>query len=182
MNFLKGVVCVFIGTLLCLAGSNACAQNYKQPTKKQTQQDTTTTIEQKSQRIEQKTDRIEQKGERVEQSIQRSADLEIDGLIVDETITKIGRDFYDIFHRQWEAPANSSNFTILIQEKPTRSNGAYVIVSVNDEPIFEYNLQPRYDTIEEVANYTVTLVYEYLVSDNLNKQLEAEGKKAREVY
>jgi len=182
LRFLKVVICVFIVVLPAFIGSTACAQKYKEPTKKQTQQDTTTTIEQKSQRIEQKTDRIEQKGERLEQNIQRSADLEIDGLIVDETITKIGRDFYDIFHRQWEAPANSTNFTILIQEKPTRSNGAYVIISVNDETVFEYNLQPRYDQIEEVANYTVSLVYEFLMSDNLNKKLEAEGKKAREVY
>lgn len=189
MKFLKGIVCAFIVTLLCFAGSNAYAQNYKPPTKKQTKQDTTTTYEQKNQRIEQKSDRIEQKsermeqkGERIEQNIKRSADLEVDGLIVDETITKIGRDFYGIFQRQWEAPPNSSNYTILIQEKPTRNNGAYVIISVNDEPIFEYNLEPRYDLIEEVANYTVSIVYEHLISDNLNKQLESEGKKEREVY
>ena len=182
MKFLKVVICVFIVALPTFLGSNAYAQKYKQPVKKQSPQDTTTTLEQKNQRIEQKTDRIEQKGERLEQNIQRSADLEIDGLIVDETITKIGRDFYDIFHRQWEAPASSTNFTILIQEKPTRSNGAYVVVSVNDETVFEYNLQPRYDQIEEAANYTVTLVYEFLMSENLNKKLEAEGKKAREVY
>lgn len=157
---------MFISCVLVLISSTSYAQNYKQSTQKQAKQDTLT---------------YEQKHQPLERFVQ-SADLEVDGLIVDETITKIGRDFYDVFNRQWEAPNDIHNYTILIQEKPTRSNGAYVVVSVNDEPVFEYNVQPRYDVIEEVATYTVAIVYEYLVSDKLNKQLEAEGKKAREVF
>ena len=172
LKLLKFTLRVTIVGLLALMACNesAYAQNKKQPVPKkeqmQSKQDTTS---------------YEQKDQPLERFV-RSADLEVDGLIVDETITKIGRDFYDIFHRQWEAPAGATNFTILIQEKPTRNNGAYVVVSVNDEPVFEYTLQPRYDLIEEVATYTVSMVYEYLVSDQLNKQLEAEGKKAREVF
>ncbi|WP_179222968.1 CsgE family curli-type amyloid fiber assembly protein [Pontibacter ummariensis] len=117
-----------------------------------------------------------------EQHIKRSADLEIDGLIVDETITKIGRDFYEVFNRQWEAPPMASNYTILIEEMPARGNTSIVSLSVNDEKLFEQAMQPRYDIIEEIASYMVGAVYEYLVKDELNKQLEAEGRKAREVY
>ena len=117
-----------------------------------------------------------------EQYIRNSADLEIDGLIVDKTITKIGRDFYDVFQRQWEAPPMVENFTILIEELPSRGNVSIVSLSVNEDKLFEQPLQPRYDTIEEVATYMVGVVYEYLLNDQLNKQLEAEGKKAREVF
>ncbi|MBB6612493.1 hypothetical protein H7F15_15720 [Pontibacter sp. Tf4] len=162
MHLKTTIVAVLLLLPFLLAGTSAFAQSKKQPVP----QDTVT---------------YEKKNQPMERFV-RSADLEVDGLIVDRTITKIGRDFYDIFHRQWEAPADAHNFTILIEEKPTRSNGAYVVVSVNDEPVFEYQLQPRYDVIEEVANYTVAMVYEYLVTDQLNKQLEAEGKKAREVF
>ncbi|MCB0753318.1 MAG: hypothetical protein KDC52_17740, partial [Ignavibacteriae bacterium] len=38
--------------------------------------------------------------------------FEIDNLIVDETITKIGNDFYESFYNSWEAPPNSPNITI----------------------------------------------------------------------
>ncbi|WP_170871887.1 CsgE family curli-type amyloid fiber assembly protein [Pontibacter indicus] len=139
------------------------------------------TIQQDTISYEDKEQRIEQKNQTLERFI-KSADLEIDGLIVDETITKIGRDFYDIFNRQWEAPPDVKNYTILIQEKPTRGNGAYVILVVNDEPVFEYILQPRYDMIEEVSTYAVTFITEYVVNNQLNQQLEAEGRKAYEVY
>ncbi|MDX5435755.1 MAG: curli production assembly/transport protein CsgE, partial [Pontibacter sp.] len=117
-----------------------------------------------------------------EQKARNSADLEIDGLIVDETITKIGRDFYDVFHRQWEAPPMATNYTILIKELPARGNSSLVSLSVNEVKVFEQVMQPRYDVIEEVATYLASAVYEYLVNDQLNKQLEAEGKKAREVF
>ena len=117
-----------------------------------------------------------------EQNIRSSADLEIDGLIVDETITKTGRDFYEVFQRQWEAPPMAKNFTILIEELPSRGNISIVSLSVNENKLFEQPLQPRYDIVEEVATYMVGVVYEYLLNDQLNKQLEAEGKKAREVF
>ncbi|WP_299702167.1 CsgE family curli-type amyloid fiber assembly protein [uncultured Pontibacter sp.] len=130
---------------------------------------------------EDKQQRIEQKDQPLERFV-RSADLEVDGLIVDETITKIGRDFYDLFNRQWETPPNVKNYTILIQERPTRGNGAYVLIVVNDEPVFEYILQPRYDMVEEVSTYAVTIITEYVVNNQLNQQLEAEGRKARDVF
>ncbi|WP_162054345.1 CsgE family curli-type amyloid fiber assembly protein [Pontibacter pamirensis] len=117
-----------------------------------------------------------------EQNIRSSADLEIDGLIVDNTITKAGRDFYEVFQRQWEAPPMARNFTIEIEELPARGNITVVSLSVNEDRLFEQPLQPRYDIIEEVATYMVGVVYEYLVKDQLNKQLEAEGKKEREVF
>ncbi|RNI27208.1 hypothetical protein EFA69_13685 [Rufibacter immobilis] len=124
----------------------------------------------------------EQQNRLNEQRLKTSADLEIDGLVMDETVTKIGRTFYDVFHMQWEAPQGVRNFTIVVKEKPARGNGAIVSVAVNDENIFEYQLQPRQEVIEEVASYVVALVTEHLMKDQLAKQLEAEGRKAREVY
>lgn len=117
-----------------------------------------------------------------EQHIRSSAELEIDGLVVDKTITKTGRDFYEIFQRQWQAPPGAKNFTITIEELPSRGNTSVVSLSVNDDKLFEQMLQPRYDVVEEIATYMVGVVYEHLLQDQLNKQLEEEGKKAYEVY
>ncbi len=125
---------------------------------------------------------INQKPNQFEEAIRRSADLEVDGLIVDETITKIGRDFYEVFHRQWEAPPAAKNFTILIKERPTRGNGALIQVALNDELLFEQQLQPRYDVIEETAIYVAGALYEYLARNQLQQQLEAEGQQQREVF
>nr|WP_230392275.1 curli production assembly/transport protein CsgE [Pontibacter sp. FD36] len=108
--------------------------------------------------------------------------MEVDGLIVDETITKVGRDFYEIFHNKWEPPLFAKNFTILIKEFPTRGNGALVQIQVNEELIFEQQLQPRYDVIEELAGYGVAVAIEYLENDRLRQQLDADGKRAIEKF
>lgn len=172
MSFRPSVYSLFLLLLLVVAGE-AYAQQ-KQPQQPEPQD--TVLLEKGIEPID-----LEQSGQ-YEQNIRSSADLEIDGLIVDKTITKAGRDFYDVFQRQWEAPPMAQNFTIQIEELPSRGNITVVSLSVNEDKLFEQPLQPRYDIIEEVATYMVGVVYEYLVNDQLNKQLEAEGKKAREVF
>lgn len=88
--------------------------------------------------------------------------LELDGLVMDETRSKIGRDFYDIFYQQWQAPPDSKNYTITISEKPTPTLGSLVTVRVNDQQVFQYRLQPRYEIIKQVAEYAARVTYSYM--------------------
>lgn len=73
------------------------------------------------------------------------------GLVVDETRTTIGRDFYDVFYEAWEAPEGSVNYTVVVEEQPVPSLGARVIVRINDDVAFDTRLQPRYDQIRQAA-------------------------------
>lgn len=91
--------------------------------------------------------------------------LEIDGLVMDETRSKIGKDFYDVFYQRWQAPESASNFTIRISERPTPTLGSFVSVRVNDNLTFQYRLQPRYDIIETAAIYAVRMTRQYLANN-----------------
>lgn len=115
---------------------------------------------------EQRTSQQEEAQAKAEQQIF----LELDGLVMDETRSKIGRDFYNIFYQQWEAPPNSNNYTITISEKPTPTLGSLISVSVNDQQVFEYRLQPRYEIIEQVAKYAVRVTYAYM-KDNKHEYI-----------
>ncbi len=81
--------------------------------------------------------------------------LEIDGLIVDETLSKIGRDFYDYFYSRWQAPPDAVNFTVTITEQPVPGLGTRVLVKVNDELVFQAQLQPREELIENAAQQAI---------------------------
>ena len=101
--------------------------------------------------------------------------LEIDNLIVAETVTKIGNDFYDSFYNSWEPPANTPSFTIIISEKPYPGRGNLIIVNINDLDIFQRFVTPRYDEIVEVAGYAVNAAKNYLISyEDIQKQLNDE--------
>lgn len=75
----------------------------------------------------------------------------IDGLVVDETVTRIGHDFYDVFYGAWKPPPGAANYTIRIQEQPAPGLGTRVLLLLNDEVLFQLQLQPRYDVIEELG-------------------------------
>ena len=86
----------------------------------------------------------------------------ISGMVIDETRSKIGRDFYDLFYQNWTAPEEVSGFTITITEQPAPGLGTIISVKANDTETFKYRLQPRYDFIQQAARYAVRLTYNYL--------------------
>jgi hypothetical protein len=88
--------------------------------------------------------------------------LEIDGLVVDETVTRMGRDFYEVFHAAWEPPEGQFNYIIRLQEQPIPGLGTRVILLFNDEVLFQLQLQPRYDYIEELAQLAAQYTREEL--------------------
>jgi len=75
----------------------------------------------------------------------------INGLVVDETRTTIGRDFYDVFYDAWVAPENSINYTIVVEEQPVPGRGTRLIIRLNDEVAFDTRLQPGYERIQQAA-------------------------------
>ena len=77
--------------------------------------------------------------------------ITIDGLVINETRTKIGNDFFDVFYSRWTPPEDARNFTITIKEQPMPSLGTRVVVDLNGEPTFQARLQPRYEYIERAA-------------------------------
>lgn len=119
------------------------------------------------------------------QSIRQRASLgpESSGLIVDQTITKIGHDFYDQFFSHWEPPPGNDDFTITINERPARGNNAIVALSVNENELLEFPLQAKYDLIEEAAQQAIEVATGFLQqAQNLSKQLEKGNKQPLETY
>lgn len=102
------------------------------------------------------------KQEEAQAEIEQQIFLEIDGIVVDETRSKIGRDFYDVFYQLWQAPTDAKRFTITISELPAPGLGTIIYVKVNDTETFRYRLQPRFDFIQEAGRYAVNLTYRYL--------------------
>jgi hypothetical protein len=90
--------------------------------------------------------------------------MEIDGLVVDETITRIGRDFYAEFYRLWQRPPGSLNYTVVVEEQPMPGMGTRILVRVNDELAFQTQLQPRLEMIEEAAWQGVGFTYRFVQS------------------
>lgn len=116
-------------------------------------------------------------------NIKSDGDLEIDGLIVDETKTKVGRDFYDFFYRDWVAPKDASNYSIFIIEKPFRLNTTIIEIKINEITVIESFLQPRGDFVETLAIESVANTQLYLLQyEQLVKDLGGEDVRGSGIY
>ncbi len=110
-------------------------------------------------------------------------DIEIEGLIVDQTQTKIGHDFYDLFYSNWQPPDNFGDYTIIVEEKPLPQLGTQVTIKVNDNEIFQQILQPRYDIIESMAQYGVELSFNYIQNyEAIQKQLAGDDLQGSGIF
>jgi curli production assembly/transport component CsgE len=111
------------------------------------------------------------------------ADIEIDGLLFDETKTKSGRDFYDYFYSGWEAPAEAKNYSIIIQEKPYRLTTTMIEVKINETMVFQSFLQPRQEIVEMLAEQATQRTRVYLQNyEEIIRQLEGEDRSGSGIF
>ncbi|MHA7128919.1 CsgE family curli-type amyloid fiber assembly protein [Algoriphagus namhaensis] len=109
--------------------------------------------------------------------------LEIDGLVIDETKTKSGREFYDLFYRDWTAPEGAKNYSIFIVEKPFRLNQTFIEVSINETMVYQTFLQPRYEFIETIAQESIASTQFYLAQyEELVRQLGGEDQSGSGIF
>ncbi len=108
---------------------------------------------------------------------------EAEGLVLDQAISKLGHDFYDLFYGAFEAPPGSAEFTVLIGERPGRGNSSLLVLTVNDQELIETPLPTRLDQQEELVGQAVEIAQGYLVeAQNVSRQLEAGRRTPLEVY
>ncbi|WP_340104015.1 CsgE family curli-type amyloid fiber assembly protein [Rhodohalobacter sp. 8-1] len=98
----------------------------------------------------------------IQRESERQLMIEIDGMVHDDTRSKVGRDFYNVFYSYWQSPENAHNFNIRVSEQPSPNLGTTIYVTVNYTETFRMRLQPRYEMIEEAGKYAVRQTFAYL--------------------
>jgi len=88
---------------------------------------------------------------------------EITGLIIEETMTKIGYDFYEYFFLLWETPeVELKDYNILISERASPMWGSLVEVKIGETTVWSNMLRPRSAEIEESAQQAIEATKNYL--------------------
>jgi curli production assembly/transport component CsgE len=74
-----------------------------------------------------------------------AADIEIPGLIANETRTPAGREFFDAFLSSWQSLDPDGKWSLVINEKPAARGGSLVTISLGGSAIFQrfvsYNMR-----------------------------------------
>ena len=110
-------------------------------------------------------------------------DLEIGEMIFDETITKVGRDFYEIFFNNWSNPTEIKDFSITVKEMPMPGVGTQITVTIDDFELVKQFIRPNQEMIEMLAEYTVGMATQYLLNyQEIQAQLQSEDQAGTGIF
>jgi len=134
--------------------------------------------------VELRNDSVEKIGQNIKKPRSNLDALEIQGLIIDETRSKIGRDFYEIFFRKWIAPkGDNGDFIITIKELPSFGRSSRVALEVNSQQLGVRNLIPRLEFVEQQVNASIRQIRRYLTQrSNISKDLENEDTSGSGIF
>ncbi|PAP77442.1 CsgE family curli-type amyloid fiber assembly protein [Rubrivirga marina] len=84
--------------------------------------------------------------------------LGIGQLVVDETVSRSGSYFYDVFYRLWSPPEDSRFMSVVLSEQPLPGQGTLVAIRLDGELVFQARLSPREEEAEQLARQAVVFV------------------------
>jgi curli production assembly/transport component CsgE len=111
-------------------------------------------------------------------------DLEIDQLVVNQTLSKAGNDFYELFYSKWSWPYTAEgSFIIIISERPTFGNTTIVEIMLNEVIAYENFIQSRYDVLDELSNSAIESLQQIILNyAEVIKQLDGEDISGTGIY
>lgn len=87
--------------------------------------------------------------------------LELSGLTIDDTKTRVGQQFYDTFFKKYNQLSQKFQGTVIIAEQPTFGRNTRITVTIDDQLIYAFVARADEEAIEEEANRTLGLLTEY---------------------
>ncbi|SEQ14412.1 curli production assembly/transport component CsgE [Solimonas aquatica] len=102
----------------------------------------------------------------------QAADIEVPGLLANETRTFAGREFYDSFATVWQAYDPDGRFSLTINEKPAARLGSLVTVLFNGQVVFQRFISFNARMARAVGADASGRVYSAVMSAQLNDMLK----------
>ncbi len=101
--------------------------------------------------------------------VEEDAVFELKGLTIDETKTKVGKDFYDLFYLQYSQLPDKSSGAVTISELPLRGTSGQISIQIDDKVIYSFMTNPNEDYLKEQLAAGLKYIKEFNAKKNLIK-------------
>lgn len=103
------------------------------------------------------------------------------GVVVNDTVTFIGNEFYSTFVASWREEPNVERFTVTVRERPSARWGSLISVEYENREMFRAFLSPgRRDFVRQAAQDASRIVYQNVVDTEVQRQLFRDPDMARD--
>ncbi|QKG53944.1 CsgE family curli-type amyloid fiber assembly protein [Hymenobacter sp. BRD67] len=109
--------------------------------------------------------------------VQPGMEAESEGFVLDQTLTKQGRDFYELFFGTMQENTGLGDYTIVVTERPLRGNSSLVAITVNDTELLEMPLPTRAEQQQEAVAAAVDAAREFLQQQQATTTQLANGNQ-----
>lgn len=108
-----------------------------------------------------------------------SVEPEIDGLVIDQTLTRIGAELYRNFMLYWTPPSEEGikGYSLTIVERASAQWGFWVWVLVNDTIVFQKVMKPQADDVEYDARAAVAMARKFLIEQSRGENIKLSDLK-----
>lgn len=102
-------------------------------------------------------------------TVEKDEIFELKGLTIDETKTKVGKDFYDLFYIQYSQIPDKSNSAITISELPMRGTSGQISIQIDDKVVYSFVTNPSEDFLKEQISNSLRFIKDFNAKKNLIK-------------
>lgn len=93
--------------------------------------------------------------------IKKEEDFVLKGIVIDDVITKVGKDFHDYFYQNYSTSGNMHPFIITIKEKPYFGRSSIITVTSEDRVLFEFMSKPDEEYLRSAVKASIQRVNQY---------------------
>ncbi|OVE54214.1 MULTISPECIES: CsgE family curli-type amyloid fiber assembly protein [Chryseobacterium] len=101
--------------------------------------------------------------------IEEDVFFELKGLTIDETKSKVGKDFYDMFYMNYSQIKDKLNAAVKISELPVRGTNGQINIEIEDKIIYSFITNPSEDYLKEQLVAALKYIKEFNAKKNLIK-------------
>lgn len=98
-----------------------------------------------------------------------SADVEIDGLLLDNTISRQGREFSFFFSQYWREVPDTQGMNVQLVEEVVPRAGTRLMVKLNRQPVYATYLGRRHSPVKEQAEQAILVLMQALASNRFGQ-------------
>jgi curli production assembly/transport component CsgE len=96
---------------------------------------------------------------------------EYGGVVIDQTLTGLGRYFYVKFSAAWSERGNADAYVLAIKELPSSRGGTDVVMYSNEVPVLRTVLPRSYTAVSSLSEAAVEQVYSFLEQQRIQAAL-----------
>ncbi len=104
------------------------------------------------------------------------------GVVINQTVSVAGQDFYQYFVTVWRDKQGSEKYTLAVRERPSARWGSEVWIEFAQRTVYRSHLPPARAAIKPISEQAADMTYEAVVQAEMLRRLITDADIGRDEF